>query len=443
VYRPEMTRCLLILFAVAVGSRAQPGEMPSPEVVIEILRAEYRSAPIAEEVTVQVGRDIARRIGRATVRLNATDPARPRLRIDLTPLEIWCDGPRLVAVSSRNDTLAVERRLPGPPSLDVLATVMRPVALPQLELAFSSDERLSSPTPFTPDVRWLQVIEGRRDVGGPTMLILLGQWGDGREIRLYIDKETDRLRGLEARLGDEEGHDALELKIDIRPEAIGGVGQWTITTEGRQLTERLIDLTPRRGPVSVGELCPELTLIRPGGTSWSLTDELARAKSREPLLHALCFVLHRFEQDDRRLSANVRWAQAALDAIGPEQVDPWRLARHAGRIYDLVDFGGGVAAPEWDSVRHGPLHTDHSPSRSIDWFAEDARAVLVLVGMDRRIIHISTFEGDQTPDPEQVDILAPALRALSAAFPIQSVVDDPAENADQQPSDSPQDPPGP
>lgn len=413
------TTGLLILGAFAGNPlKAQPEELPSPDVIIEILRSAYRAGPIAEHVEVEVLGDPGRRVGNVTVKLDASDPFDPRLRLHLTPLEVWCSGGKLVAVSARNDTLAFEGRLRGAPSLDVVSEALRPLPLPQLELAFSSDTRLSRPTPFTPDVRWLQVIEDRSPLGGPKMLMLVGRSGE-REVKLLIDKDTDRLRGLQAQLGPSENPASLSLEITITPIRPDSPDEWAISTQGRELTDRLTQLTRRRGEVRVGEIAPEITLVRPGGSTWSLLDELARARERANPPHALALVLHRFSADPDRMRENNAWARTAMDALSTELISPWKLERHAGRIFELAEYDGGPdALANWDPEIHGPLHVDHSPGESIGLFSRGARGVLVLIGLDRRVVHVARLAG-QTGE----EIRLEALDALQAAFPQSSVVD--------------------
>jgi hypothetical protein len=412
------TGMLLLCAAVSNPLAAQPEELPSPDVIIEILRSTYRAGPIAEHVEVEVIGDSGRRVGNVTIKLDASEPFTPRLRLHLTPLEIWCTGDKLVAVSARNDTLAFEGRLNGPPSLEVIGEALRPLPLPQLELAFSSDARLVRPTPFTPEVRWLQVIEDRSPLGGPKLLMLVGRSGT-REVKLLIDKATDRLRGLEAQIGPSDDPGSLTLEISVTPIRAGSPDEWAISTEGRELTDRLTQLTRRRGEVRVGEIAPEITLVRPGGSTWSLLDELARARERADPPHALALVLHRFDADADRMRDNNAWALIAMEALSPDRVSPWRLERHAGRIFELGEYDGGPEALiGWDAESHGPLHVDHSPGESIGLFSRGARAVLVLIGMNRRVVHVARLTG-QTSEGVRLD----ALDSLQAAFPQSSVVD--------------------
>lgn len=429
--------------SVAIAQeKDDPDPLPPPPVFLEALRGAYRDGPIGEHVRITVEDSLGRKsVRRLKLYLDADPAARdPSLRIEFDPLEVWWGGGELVAVTNRNETVYYSMLLPGPPDLPTMSSALRPLPLPQLQLAFSADRGLSLPTPYTPHTVWTVARLADAQFGRGEVVEIEGMSG-GREVRLWIDPRSDRLIRLRAQIGPPEDPAALTLEIECRafdPPAPSG---WRIDTIGRWPVTSIVDLQPRRPPVRVGDLTPEIELFDGDTMPWRLSTVLAESSGEpEGRPHALALILFRHDADEQMQDGFLNAAGSAIRAIDvlcnralapptderlvePGRTHPWRLAVHAGVVFDLGDYSPlryRELAPRWDEQFGAPgtLLWDHSPSRSIGWFDDAAGALLILVGPDRTLLMVEPLD----PDSDHAALADRIDAALRLAHPPQSIV---------------------
>ena len=420
----------------------EPEPLPPPQVFLEALRGAYRDGPIGEHVKITVEDSLGRKsVRRLKLYLDA-DPADrdASLRIEFDPLAVWWGGGELVAVTNRNEMVYYPKPLPGPPDLPTMSSALRPLPLPQLQLAFSADRGLSLPTPYTPHTVWIVATLADGQFGNGEVVEIEGVSG-GREVRLWIDPQSDRLTLLRAQIGPAQDPAALTLEIECRafdPPAPSG---WRIATAGRWPVTSIVGLQPRRPPVRVGELTPEIELFDADTTPWRLSSILAESSGEpEGRPHALALILFRHDADEQMQGGFLVAAGSAIRAIDilrdrplaprtderlvePGRTHPWRLVVHAGVVFDLGDYSPAryrVLASRLAEQIGEPdtLLWDHSPSRSIGWFDDAAGALLILVGPDRTLLMVQPLD----PDLDDVGLSDRIDAALRRAHPPRSIV---------------------
>lgn len=439
---PMSAMAALAMASACIAQNQDPAEqLPDPSVFIDAVREAYRAGPIGEHVTVRV-RDAQGRqtTGRLKLFLSV-DPVSSAsvVRIEFDPLQVWWGGEMLIAISDRNETTFYSELLPGKPDLATISSALRPLPLPQLELAFSDDASFSMPTPYTPDTIWTSATLGTAIKGGREVVVIQG-YSAGRSVSLTIDPRTDRLRTFHAEIGSLDGHDAIILDLEIRPIEPPPIEEWAIRTAHRSRVDQVIDLLPRRGPVHVGDFAPEIELLDEATIPWRLGQAIDAMAVEENPSHAIALILFRHnadEQTQEEFVVSATRAVAAIDivharplmpavdaqAVVPGATFPWRVATQVGVVFRLGDYEMLVyrqLVDRWagESPHGGALLWDHSPSQSIDWFDRNAGAVLVLVAVDRTLLLIEPLDASTNAD----DLAAKIEAALQAEHPPYSLV---------------------
>ncbi|MBN4052664.1 hypothetical protein JYU07_00105 [Roseiflexus sp. AH-315-K22] len=453
---------LSVLATIVIGSSCwgqgeDPVEpLPEPSVFLDAVREAYRAGPIGEHVTVRVRDATGRRTtGRLRLLINV-DPIgnASMVRIEFDPLVVWWGGGVLTAISQRDETTFYEESLPGLPDLEAISSALRPVPLPQLELAFSDDASLSSPTPYTPGTVWTSATMGRSSLDSREVVVITGD-SAGRAVSLTIDPRTDRLLTLHAEIGEMGEPDAVVIDLEFRPFEPLPVEAWSIDTTRRETVDQLVDLLPRRGPVRVGDLSPRIELLDEATVPWRLGDALGAMSGVESPPHALALVLFRRSDDAPTQEDFVVAARRGMRAIDlvlarpperspdaatvvPGTTFPWRLVTKAGVVFRLGDYAPAAyrqLVARWAAeTTRSPLLWDHSAGRSIDWFDPNAGAVLVLIGLDRTVLLIEPLDTNTDPD----DLAQTLDAALRAAHPAHSrLPGESNENVDEAQVDDP------
>ncbi len=451
--------CLSAMVALAMVSACiaqdrQPVEqLPEPGVFLDAVRQAYRAGPIGEHVTVRVKDASGRRTtGRLKLFLSVDPVADASMvRIEFDPLQVWWGGDTLIAISERNETIFYSEVLPGKPDFATISSALRPVPLPQLEMAFSDDVSFSMPTSYTPDTIWTSATLGTSGLGGSEVVVIEGI-SMGRTISFTIDPRTDRIRTFHAEIGPPDEPDAIVLDLEFRSFEPPPVEEWTIRTAGRRRVDQVIDLLPRRGPVHIGDLAPEIELLNEATIPWRLEQTLDAMTADEIPSHALALILFRHNADEQIQEEFVVSATRAITAIDivlaqplkpapnaqavePGVTFPWRVTTQAGVVFRLGDYSPLVyrqLVERWggESTRDGTLLWDHSPSRSIDWFDRNAGAVLVLVAMNRTVLLAESLDASTNVD-DLATLIAEALRMAHPPYSLVPPLGDPA--MDDQP----------
>ncbi len=269
----------------APGALQQPPEEPDAHAgnaaaVLEALLEAYRSAPIAERVTVRIVHPrppdsigpVLDRSSVVTVRAwRGGEDGPPVLRADLGVLSLYVRGSELVAVRSDDPSTCLVRELGGPLSARTLAPVLPPLALPQIELVFGDRDAGANPTPYTRNVRWRapeREAEGR--------LVLSGS-SDGGEVRLVLDGATHRV--LEMTVLASPG---ARLEVRCEPAEAGDPGGWAIEPADRRVVRSLRELGVPEAAVRTGEPVPPLPLHDLDMGVWDLEQEMADREAALP-----------------------------------------------------------------------------------------------------------------------------------------------------------------
>jgi hypothetical protein len=456
---PLRSLLLSVMATVLIGSSCwaqdeDPVEqLPEPSVFLDAVREAYRAGPIGEHITVRAKDATGRRTtGRLRLLLNV-DPIGDAsvVRIEFDPLSVWWGGGVLTAISQRDETTFYEASLPGQPDLATISSALRPVPLPQLELAFSDDASLSLPTPYTPGSVWTSATMGTSSLDSREVVVIEGD-SAGRTVSFTIDPRTDRLLTLHAQIGDVSEPDAVVIDLEFRPFEPPPVETWAIDISRRHRVDQLVDLLPRRGPVHVGDLSPQIELLDEATIPWRLGRALDTMAATANPPHALALVLFRHNADEQTQEDFVVSAQRAIQAIDvvlarpsnpaadaqtvvPGTTFPWRIATKSGVVFRLGDYAPVIyqqLVARWadDTTRGGPLLWDHSASRSIDWFERNAGAVLVLVGLDRNVLLIEPLDTNTDPN----DLAQRMDAALRAAHPAYSRISDESDPMTRDPA---------
>jgi hypothetical protein len=409
---------VLFIPAVVMGAGAvlaQPDPPPlSPAAVLAQVRSAHRAGPIADEVTVQLTLGPRRtRSASLVVRVDARDPAAPLFRIEFDSASV---EPSLVAVyaastlaaansDNENDRWIVES--PGLSLSDILAH-LPPIPVPELRLALDADDRFDQPTPYTPDVNWFSAeLSPAPRPSAPSWIVLRGQSSAG-PVQAAFDASTLRFRSFHAELHN--GTTELTLDLSAKPVDPGDPATWRLTTAGRRTVASLSDLAPQRAPIPVGDFVPDLSCTHANGSVWSLYQALTVLPAPAPgaPAPAVALVLFRTSGDDVALASGEASARLALSALRQAASPAVPLETHLIAAIDLAAYGEQWPALQqrWGAEAAAGLAPGWAtPSTTIDRYVPAARAALVLIAPDRRLLAVTTLD-----EPSDAGTLAERIR---------------------------------
>lgn len=408
----------LVWAAAAMPALAQPVQL-DPRLVIQEAQQAYRAGPTAEQVT-------------ATLRIEGAHPRRPmvmqqRFTVRIAPPAPEAEGPTqallelgdvtvalrdglLTASSTWNEQRVLVRDLesfPGP--LDLAAT-LPPIPAPQLALV--ADDDFSTPTPYTPDVRWVQA---SADPDAPMQLVIMEGQGPHGPVTLVTDAQTGRLLKMTAAVASDP-----PAKLDLLFEPIdpGDPTAWRIDTAGREIVASATELGLPQAP-EPPEPEPELIFRNAEGDPWRPgAGEMANA-------HAAAVILIPAQRDpDRALRA----AAVAAIAAGLAQT-PGPLRTRAAVAFPP----GGFGAAAFNQLRQGwsaelarrervaeDLLWTEAPPHVLTPSLAEADALLLLIGSDGERL---------APLPLRADATAEAL-----AQEISRLLREPPQEPDTRPT---------
>src|SRR5690606_11932796 len=121
-----------------------------------------------------------------------------------------------------------------------LAATLPPIPAPQLALV--ADDDFSTPTPYTPDVRWVQA---SADPDAPMQLVIMEGQGPHGPVTLVTDAQTGRPRKLRGAVARDP-----PAKLDLLFEPIdpGDPTAWRIDTAGREVVASATELGLPQAP---------------------------------------------------------------------------------------------------------------------------------------------------------------------------------------------------
>lgn len=420
------------LIPLAAGPLASATAQPlavEPDVALADARAAYRAGPVADRVAVSVrrGSQILRR-DIFTVRLSAGSPDSrddDAVRIELGRLRIGLSGTTLVIERAAGDGPCLVHTLDQPPTSTALVSILRPLPIPQLDLAFGTAD--AGLTPLAASIVWTSAT--LEPDARPATVTLRGR-GDGGPVELTLFAATGRLQRLTLQLepADADPPLTLELLSTPLPDA-GDPSTWRIDTTGREQVHDLTELFRQERPVAPGAPVGELLLFDLELNAWSLTQAQAAADRKTP--PPVVLILFRADAaaqatsvfDDALSGARALTRLAATTT--PPAADPSDMPflAVAAAVFELnafrrdrlvqlqhawneqLDQTAGLAVPLLWSVH---------PGQTIDRFAQDASAALVVVDADGRcrgVVHL-----DQAAD--RLDELTAQLATLLRPTPV-------------------------
>jgi hypothetical protein len=159
----------------------------------------------------------------------------------------------------------------------------------------------------------------------------------------------------------------------------------------------------------------DLSCTHADGSVWSLHQALAALPASAPDVpaSAVGLILFRVSGDPVALAAAEAAARLALAAAGLAADSSARLDTHLVAAIDLAAYGDQWPALQqrWGAeAARGLAPGWATPSTTINRFAPDAQAVLVLVAPDRRLLSVTPLDG-----PVDADALAAEVRKTMLA----------------------------
>jgi hypothetical protein len=415
--RSPATVVCLGLAAIA-PAQDTPQTLPiTPDVVLGDFRAAYRKEPVADEVRVTLRTTSGPvRSDRVVIRVDAagvrTDDGPRSVLLTLGPLSIWLGDGRVVATHEAEPGAAFIRELPGPGKTiepASLRDILPPIPLPQLAALAPDPAALEEPTPYTPRVTWTGASLDA-DARPPTATVT-GSFAGG-PVTMTIDGESGRLISFRA---DTTGPDGpVTLELSSKPVDPGTPATWKIDTAGREVVTKLPELRTGRVPpvLKVGDAVPDVALLGPDLSSWSLHDALASAAREHPSEPAppAVLILFRADRVGPQAMTDAKSAAAALRALKSAEPSP-RFVSRAGVVIDLGEFSRDrfqSLRRQWseDAPPEAPdLLWASSAAQTIDRFSKEAAAVAAVVAPDRTLRAVVVLDGN-----------ADAAAALGAAL---------------------------
>jgi len=357
---------------VPEGPRSVPLETPAQaadtdRILADVLRA-YRSGPVAERVTIRVVQapppdahgPVLDRSSAAVVRVrrgSADQP--PVLRADLGVLGVYARADDFVAVRSDDPSVCVRRHLSAPVSGRALASILPPLALPQIELALGDEAAAMNLTPYTRGLRWYAAEDPSPEAGR----IRLSGRSEGGIAMLEIDAASSRVRLFSYRAASQ----AL-LEVRCEPMDPGDPDDWAIDADDRRVVRSIRDLGVPEGVVAAGDPVPDLPLHDLDTDVWDLGSAFrARAAAsphRPPAPAILVLTRQRSSKDPvgsapgANAAAGVRAFLRKLRRLAADRPDSgvrfgvpfWRPVL----VFEVEEFSRRrlvAAAAEWDASR--------------------------------------------------------------------------------------------
>jgi hypothetical protein len=407
----------LLLFAAAASSLAQPTRI-DPALALSDAREAYRAGSVADHVRLTI-----RPAGRATFREDfivrtapqSADPARPAaVLLELGDLRVYASGGTLTAASQRSHVSFFQAQYAAPPPAPpdaatpaALAPILPPLCLPQLALAFSAEDPVTTSiadfTAYTPRITFTSATADEK--GG--LVALTGQshppHGSAAPapVALVIDARTGRLRRFETRLapdgaggaGAPEGASGdTTLLLEFAPLEPGDPAAWAIDTAGRTRVEILSDLRPQPGDILRGRNVPDFTLADLKSQPWSTAAALAApaGPGLSPPTHVAILFVRDAEADPHALPA-ARRALAGLPAhvvTRTALILPRAGADTMQRLRAAVARAGLGDDPLWSA----------SPETTIDRFLPAAPLGIIVVRADRTLACAIALEAHATDE---------------------------------------------
>ncbi|MCC6659625.1 MAG: hypothetical protein IT437_01940 [Phycisphaerales bacterium] len=415
----QFSACVAIfILSGAALAQDQPPLPITPEIVLGDLRAAYRKAPVADEVRVTLRTPAGPvRSDRVVIRADAagvrTDDGPRSVLLTLGPLSIWVGGGRVVATHEAEPGAAFVREFTGPIEPAALRDILPPIPLPQLAALAPDAAAMSDPTPYTPHVTWTGASLDTE--AKPPTATVTGSFPGG-PVTMTIDAQSGRLTSFRA---DTTGPDGpVTLELTSKPIDPGTPASWKIDAAegGREVVTSLAELRTGRVPpvLRAGDTVPDVALLGPDLSAWSLHDALAsaaRERPGEPAAPAV-LILFRAERVGPAPMNNARTAAAALRVLATAQ-PPTRFISRAGVVIDLGEFSRDrfqALRRQW--AEGAPPDSDgllwaSSAAQTIDRFSREAAAIAAIIGPDRTLRAVIVL--DANPDiPAAISaVLAP------------------------------------
>lgn len=379
-----------------------------PGLVLERLHAEYRRGPIAERLdfTVETPNGSVRSSG--VVRLDAAG-AMQRLRLDVEDLIVYAQGDGVtgrVDMIHRKDPSAFARwEIQGPLSSEVLSSVLPPMPIPTVTLAFDAPG-----TPLLPasgEAKWFASATQPLTAGLASITCVTpGPAGSSLPVETVFSTSNWRLKRLTAVWPSREGESMVTLEVSA--EHPGDPATWAIDVTGRTQTSPQA-FRPREAPIRIGEtmdLTPLSDLqLRP----WDPKLELGAGPERterpgEERRFAL-LVLYRVHAATEEASSPERGVLRAAKDVAQSVLQAGASRRANGQtsiaasvmvrpvaVFDTANFtrrGLAEQAVRLDGTVEGSsLLWTSAPGATIDRFDADATVALVLIDASWRILAV-------------------------------------------------------
>ncbi len=370
------------LLCVAVGpAGARQGERLaiSPQIVLSDMQGAYESEPVAERVVVRVTDGFAQTRGEYIFR-SGTGRG---VRLELGSLHVWCRDDAVVVAHAQQLSRYVRfDPAPGQGALDLLRRSLPPIPSPQAALLLG-DEDLSSPTPYTLGVEW---VEGRIDGRG---VRLLGVGESGVSLEMWVDAETSRLSSLIVNFNDDDGR---RLELTVTPIDAGELGPLELNLEGRERETKVSRIVPFPGDSTEGRRMPPMQLsaaesLVGGGGPLRTPIEFADHESGPAGLYVF------FRAWGEEASAAMEAAQNIGDRTGDRVIPVFvgELSADASWRDAMLRAAENVGGVE-------KLYVSLAPELTIERFSTTAAAVIARTDPKGMCTHMETVgAGDAVP----------------------------------------------
>ncbi|MFO0831766.1 MAG: hypothetical protein U0637_07960 [Phycisphaerales bacterium] len=255
--------------------------LPAPDTWDQVAQ-HYRRGSFGEKISYHAAGANTDRSSTVVLRVSHEGPNAPVIRLDLGNLIIWADNTRLVASHAGNPKAYFEQTLTGGLTADALQSTLPPLVMPQLGWAVSKD---------APAEGWwncmgvgqVHVGESRTE-GAVIPLDVTDVRGPAHVDALTVRRDATGL-ALDTLTLTYPGEPAttLEVRADgLQSSELGGSSTWGVDTAGRTRVERLTDLKPIPGEVTVGESSPPLSLFTGQVVGWSFADAVRQLRALNP-----------------------------------------------------------------------------------------------------------------------------------------------------------------
>ncbi|MGE3108085.1 MAG: hypothetical protein AB7O77_06990 [Phycisphaerales bacterium] len=449
---------------MALARAASASAAPEPvdlDLALLSLRSAYTTGVTEEFVEVIVRRGVSAPLRESfIVRLDpgsgTKHPHTCRLELDLLTV-YWTlspaapEGrPSLVAVHERNSACMYEHPVEGVLNVQKLADALLPLPVPQLALALDPDLQAAAGrpmrwlTPYTPSILWTSASKDPRRAPGD--IIIDGTCepvsvpGPGEptipsgKTSATFDESTGRLKRFTAEIDGGK----IELELRIRPERSLDRHSWPVSTAGRARVAALADLAPPRADAANAATFPDIVFQDARSNPWVTTEAfLKKVAAGDPERLALLFVRETPDLPPDAHPPEPPPTNPAPPAVNQAFDNP--AARSAAKLLATIQSTAPPPAPTAPAIP--PFVTqvvlvmnqpdDHvrtkialgrhewgndvvwcsTPAGSIDRFAPDARAAIVIIKRDRSMCGVIPLE-----PPGSADSLAMLERRIREAL---------------------------